>query len=134
MTIIIRPLLSSFSVIGKPTSLKSRHAKRQWQSLVSNIARTNRETPFEASVKLDLRIDWFSQISNNKADVDNIIKPIMDALIGVIYVDDSQVTSVSARYYDVNNVLYFVDEPLGIIEPLLSGEKNYVYIRMYRVQ
>ncbi len=133
MTTVIRPLLSSFPVIGKPASLQSKKTKRRWQSLVTKTAQTYQKKPLGIDVKLDLQIDWFSQERQNKPDVDNIVKPIQDALANVIYVDDNQVSRVSARYHDVNSVLTFIGEPFHIIEPLLGGEKEYVYIRAYRV-
>jgi Holliday junction resolvase RusA-like endonuclease len=35
-------------------------------------------------------------------DVDNIVKPIQDALIGLVYVDDSQVTDCLTRKRNIN--------------------------------
>jgi hypothetical protein len=35
------------------------------------------------------------------ADVDNIVKPILDAMSGVVYVDDRQVVQVTARKSDL---------------------------------
>ena len=47
------------------------------------------------STRIDVEI-IYSAPSINRADVDNIIKPILDALCGVVYVDDVQVRSVKA--------------------------------------
>ncbi len=133
MTTVIRPLLSSFPVIGKPASLQSNQMKRRWQGLVTKTAQTYQKKPLETDVKLDLQIDWFSQEQRNRPDVGNILKPVVDALKNVIYADDTQVSSVSAKHHDVNSVLTFIGEPFHIIEPLLRGEKEYIYIRAYRV-
>jgi hypothetical protein len=35
-------------------------------------------------------------------DVDNIVKPIQDAIIGLAYVDDSQITDVLVRKRDLS--------------------------------
>jgi Holliday junction resolvase RusA-like endonuclease len=134
VTTVIRPLLGSFPVIGKPASLQSsNNTKQRWQSLVTKTAQMYQKKPLGIDVKLDLQIDWFSPERQNRADVDNVLKPVVDALKNVIYVDDNQVSSVSARYNDVNSVLTFISEPLCIVKPLLSGQKEYVYIRAYRV-
>jgi hypothetical protein len=133
MTTIIRPLLASFPVIGKPASLRSNQTKQRWQSLIMNTAQTYQKKPLKIDVKLELQIDWFSQERKNRADVDNILKPILDALKNVIYVDDVQVLGVSARHHDLHSVLTFIGQPLEIINPLLEGKKEYIYIRAYRL-
>jgi crossover junction endodeoxyribonuclease RusA len=42
-----------------------------------------------------VRITYFYE--NEAPDVDNIIKPIQDALVGLVYVDDAQVADTSSR-------------------------------------
>ena len=133
MTIVIRPLLIDFAVIGKPVSLRSRKTKQLWQSLVAEAAQERLGKTFRLDGKLDMQIDWFSRKYQNTADVDNILKPIVDALKNIIYVDDNQVSSISARHHDTNSVITFISEPVYIIEPLLAGEREYVYIRIYEV-
>ena len=48
-----------------------------------------------ASKRIDVEI-FFQAKTPLRADVDNIIKPILDALKGIVYLDDSQVRSVRA--------------------------------------
>jgi crossover junction endodeoxyribonuclease RusA len=43
--------------------------------------------------RIDLEV-WFVSDSGVRPDVDNVLKPIMDALKGVVYEDDRQVRSV----------------------------------------
>lgn len=133
MTTVIRPLLNSFPVIGKPASLQANRTKRLWQNLVTKTAQKYQKKPLESDIKLELQFDWFSCTRQNRADIDNILKPISDALKNVIYVDDKQVSVVKASFHDLNSVLSFTSEPFHIIEPLLDGEEEYVYIRVYRV-
>lgn len=38
---------------------------------------------------------WFVAPPDERPDVDNVLKPILDALKGIVYIDDSQVRSVS---------------------------------------
>jgi len=133
MTTVIRPILCSFSVIGAPASYGAHKSKARWKNLVTVVAKTCLEKPLQIGVRIDLQIDWFSHGSRNKPDVDNILKPILDALKNIIYIDDNQVSSVSSRHHDLDRVLSFTDEPIHIIEPLFSGNKEYVHIRAYRV-
>jgi crossover junction endodeoxyribonuclease RusA len=37
-----------------------------------------------------------------RLDLDNMIKPIMDALSGIVYADDKQVKAIDARFVDLN--------------------------------
>ena len=129
----IRPILYSFSVIGAPVSSQAHKSKEIWKTVVGEAAKTCVEKPLQIGVRVDLQIDWFSHGSRNKPDVDNILKPILDALKGLLYVDDNQVSSVTSRHNDTDSVLHFIEEPIQIIEPLLSGNKEYIYIRAYSV-
>jgi hypothetical protein len=45
------------------------------------------------SRRIDLEVFFYAEVSL-RADVDNVLKPILDALIGVVYEDDRQVRSV----------------------------------------
>ncbi len=47
--------------------------------------------------KLYVRVIYFHRVMRKKADVDNIIKPILDALKGVVYVDDSAIRQCYAE-------------------------------------
>lgn len=48
-----------------------------------------------ASTRIGIEI-FFRAKKRLRADVDNIIKPILDALKGIVYLDDSQVRMVRA--------------------------------------
>lgn len=45
------------------------------------------------SPRIDIEI-FFHAATSMRGDVDNVIKPILDTLIGVVYEDDRQVRSV----------------------------------------
>jgi hypothetical protein len=47
-------------------------------------------------------------------DVDNMLKPIMDALTGLVYMDDSQITDVLCRKRDLNSNLR-IENPSNIL-------------------
>lgn len=46
-------------------------------------------------VEVSLRITYF--YDSAAPDVDNIVKPIQDALKGIVYADDDQVTEATSR-------------------------------------
>jgi len=132
MTVIIRPIKHSFSVLGCPASAQSSpKTKNQYKMLVAKAASTNVGKPAERSQKVKIEIDWFSEGFSNKPDADNIIKPIQDALKGIVYDDDNQVESVTSRKHDCNSVVTFTREPLCIVEPLVKGHPEYIFVRIY---
>jgi len=132
MTVIVRQIRYSFPVIGSPVSQQgSPKSKRQYQTTVTKAASNSVVNPVRGGERVKIEIDWFSEGFQNKPDVDNIIKPIQDALKGIVFEDDNQVESIVARKHDTLRVIRFMREPLSIIEPLLNGHKEYVFVRIY---
>jgi crossover junction endodeoxyribonuclease RusA len=106
-----------FHVEGPPVSFqtKNRSNLQAWKQMVSNAAAhawNNRQPPTAESLKFTITYDAVAT-----GDVDNIIKPIQDALNGLIYVDDSQITDVSCRKRQSN--LPFVFHQIS--DTLLDG-------------
>ena len=63
-------------------------------------------------------------------DVDNITKPILDALTGLIYIDDSQVSDLVCRKRDLNSNLRFQNLSVLLSTRLgVSGQFLYINIK-----
>jgi crossover junction endodeoxyribonuclease RusA len=79
-------------VNGTPQTYRKN--KKSLSRYIENIQNAVREiVPFPIkSGRIDIEI-WFNS-EHLRPDVDNIIKPILDALIGIVYEDDKQVRSV----------------------------------------
>ena len=132
MTVIFRRIRYSFAVIGSPVSHQgSPKSKQRYQATVAKAASNSVVSPIKDDERIKIEIDWFSEGFQNKPDVDNIIKPILDSLKGIVFTDDKQVESVVARKYDTVSVISFMREPLCLIEPLLNGHKEYIFVRIY---
>jgi len=132
MTTIVRQIKHGFAVIGKPVSLQSSsRSKQRYQRVVIQAAGKSVASPIKGEEKVKIEIDWFSEGFENKPDADNIAKPILDALKGIVFADDKQVESHTVRKHDTLGVISFWREPLSIIEPLLYGNKDYIFIRIY---
>jgi len=132
MTVIVRRIRYSFAVIGLPVSTQSSsRSKRQYQTVVAKAATKSVVSTIRGSERIKIEIDWFSEGFQNKPDVDNIIKPIQDALKGIVFADDNQVESIVARRHDTLGVIRFMREPLCLVEPLMSGHREYVFVRVY---
>ena len=60
-------------------------------------------------------------------DVDNMPKPILDALNGLIYADDSQITDLVCRKRDRNRDLQF-ENPSSVLVETLGRSEQFLYI------
>lgn len=54
-----------------------------------------------ATEYVQIKVTYFYEAVS--MDVDNIVKPIQDALVGLVYVDDEQVTDIVVRKRHINN-------------------------------
>jgi len=80
-------------VKGKPMSWrKKRKSLERYSTLIAEAAKLVVPRPTK-SRRLDIEL-WFCASNLARADVDNIVKPVLDALAGVVYIDDSQVRSL----------------------------------------
>jgi crossover junction endodeoxyribonuclease RusA len=115
-----------FIIEGTPVSqqTKSSGSLRIWKDVVRLEAKVNQIK--SASLKsVKLTIIYFYDGVN--IDVDNIIKPIQDALIGVAYLDDKQVIDVLSRKRNLNNALR-ITTVTPVLESGLSLGEEFLYI------
>lgn len=86
-----------FTIKGPPVShqTKKRARLQQWKSDVNQAATAAWRSSAPVSVDVSVTITYF--YDGSAPDVDNIIKPIQDALIGVVFVDDDQVVDTKSR-------------------------------------
>ena len=62
-------------------------------------------------------------------DVDNMTKPILDALKGLIYIDDRQVSDLVCRKRDLNSDLR-IQNPSALLSTRLRGSGQFLYINI----
>ncbi len=62
-------------------------------------------------------------------DIDNIIKPIQDALVGVVYEDDVLITDVDAHRRPLTGTFDLTRCPSLLIQGVVAGEEC-VYVRV----
>lgn len=82
----------SFWVTGTPRSLAAQK-KERYTAAIQEAARAVFKKPLE-SPRIDVEIVFAAEDRNLRADVDNVAKPILDALKDIAYVDDKQVRCV----------------------------------------
>jgi crossover junction endodeoxyribonuclease RusA len=118
-------------VEGYPQSFRKKR-KERYTEKIREAARA--VVPFPTpSTRIDIEIYYHTK-NGIRADVDNVIKPILDALIGIAYMDDSQVRSVKAVALPYNES-YSISENEWIsekvMEKLFSDDPEYFMINIY---
>lgn len=107
---------------------KNRENLQAWKDYVYGRARIEwiGGTPL---VRSGLRLMLVYLCDDSPADIDNIIKPIQDALVGVVYADDSLVSDVDSHRRFLSEPIDVTNLPPSLIKGVISGEEC-VYIRV----
>jgi crossover junction endodeoxyribonuclease RusA len=91
-----------FVVLGVPASVQARSARRsRWKAEVRAAALAAWAAGEQPIVdKVQLHVTYYHE--GAPLDVDNMLKPIQDALCGIVYADDSQLTDTHGHLRDLN--------------------------------
>lgn len=85
-------------VDGPPMSAQSRNSRKlaEWKARIRTAAARHwREAPFRRNVRVV--VTYYHPHKFARLDTDNMVKPILDALIGVVYFDDRQASHIQVR-------------------------------------
>lgn len=112
-----RPRLNRYGGVGVPKAI------REYKKLVASEA-TRRFTGFLRKGRLPLKgrvglwLDFY-RATQVRADLDNLIKTVQDALLGIIYQDDHQIVELHARKrYGCSNPRV----EIAVYDTVLEGE------------
>jgi Holliday junction resolvase RusA-like endonuclease len=117
-----------FTIDGPPVSQQTRNKelRRQWTAKVRSVAAQS--WPSEESLFSDpviVRISWFYE--NISMDVDNIPKPIIDGLKGLVFLDDNVVTDLVCQKRNLNEE-FSIRNPSPILAEGISRREDFLYI------
>ena len=93
---------------------------REWSQEVQNIAGEIWDSDLPYTGEVMVTITYFYEGAS--LDVDNIPKPILDALKGLIYSDDSQVSDLLCRKRDLRGDLRIYNPSAILLESLSTSE------------
>jgi crossover junction endodeoxyribonuclease RusA len=118
-----------FTVEGVPVSAQAKNSLKWWKQKVFDAAKlawltTDAPTKDELQIVITYFYDLYPV-----GDIDNIIKPIQDALIGLAYNDDHQITDTRARRLSLN-VLYPEQTVSDVVKSALDKRQNFVHIKL----
>lgn len=126
MMLMAKPLLE-FWIPGRPQSAQKRGSNSMYVDRIRHAASGLLDAPI-ASPRVDVEV-WFCAPAVTRPDVDNVLKPILDALVGVVYVDDRQVRSVRAVAIPRDDAITFgMRADTGVVIRLLEGKEFLVRI------
>ena len=118
-----------FTIKGPPVSQQTRNRERlqQWKNDVKTAAESawNGARPLTRPVSLTITY-YYEELS---PDVDNIIKPIQDALVGVILDDDTQVVDIKARKRLINGS-YRIRGVSAVLLTAFSDGDEFLHIKV----
>lgn len=120
-----------FIVSGTPRSFRS-GSRNSWGSRVRSSA-IGALPPGLGAVDESVHVTVIYFYVETALDLDNILKPILDALNGVVYDDDYQVTNLTAAKIDLTGTLNIAGAPKAIVDRLTSKgglEADFVYVRV----
>lgn len=118
-----------FVVHGSPVSQQARRRElvREWRQNVRNVAERywiSGDAPTPESVMLTVTY-FFTDV---QMDVDNIPKPISDALNGLVYDDDAQITDVLCRKRDLINTEFRTENIPPILREAIVRKMPFIHI------
>jgi crossover junction endodeoxyribonuclease RusA len=120
-----------FLVHGTPVSLQAKRpeSRAEWKTRVKDASKVALpEAHFASEERMAVTL-YYLPDEPMQGDIDNIVKPILDALSRHIYIDDTQVERVVVQKFEPGNVFSF-HGPTDIFLKALEGSKPVVYVRV----
>lgn len=119
-----------FFIEAVPLSLQaSARSQETWWQQVENVARSAIPAGSWATQSPVLVTIYYFPNGQMTGDIDNIVKPILDALSPMIYLDDSQVDRVIVQKFESGRV-FRITNPTPRLAKVLETEPPVVYIRV----
>lgn len=120
-----------FLVTGTPVSVQTKRtaARDEWKARVRTASAGAIPSPhfaFDGKVSVTL---YYLPEEPMQGDIDNIIKPILDALSLHIYLDDQQVERIVAQKFEPGSE-YVFSRPSATLEEAWRGERPVLYVRI----
>jgi hypothetical protein len=120
-----------FVVRGTPVSFQAARAKSKeaWKKRVKEASYDALpEGHFSTEASISITLFYFPS-TEMQGDIDNIVKPVLDALSKHIYNDDKQVERVWVQKFEPGRIFQFAS-PSEVLSKALNGEKPLLFIRL----
>ncbi|MAM13272.1 MAG: hypothetical protein CML23_23030 [Rhizobiaceae bacterium] len=120
-----------FLVFGTPVSLQAKRpaTRDAWKALVREASKAALpENHFASDASVAVTLLYFPS-EPMQGDIDNIVKPILDAFCQYIYLDDRQVERLVVQKFEPERTVTFVAPTQRLTEALVA-ERPVLYIRI----
>ncbi len=117
-----------FLIPQRPLSLQAKRSSlHAWKAFVRGEATKFWTGPIVSDGDLHLTLVYLCKES--PPDTDNIIKPIQDALVGLVFNDDSQITDVESHRRFLDERFDLTRIPSLVLEGIVK-QQECVYVRV----
>ncbi|MFD1468653.1 RusA family crossover junction endodeoxyribonuclease [Hymenobacter caeli] len=122
-------MIFEFLLPRRPISHQSKSAtnRQKWKEFVRSEAQKVWGEQTVIALPCHLTLVYFC--GDRPSDIDNIIKPIQDALVGLVYVDDTYVTDVDSHRRALTDAFDLIRLPPLVVSTLSEGIE-FVYVRV----
>ncbi|MCB8879913.1 RusA family crossover junction endodeoxyribonuclease [Acidisoma cellulosilytica] len=120
-----------FVVDGTPVSLQTKRsaAKDAWKAKIRRASMSALpEGHFCSAGRISVTLFYFP-LEDMQGDIDNIVKPVLDAFSQHIYLDDRQVERILIQRFDPEKTFAF-REASPILEQAIKAPKPLLYVRL----
>jgi len=114
-----------FTVPGPPVSHQSRNKAKlaAWRQMVRGAAAARWGTTPPVQRTLRITVSYYHEGLAVRIDNDNMVKPIQDALIGLVYSDDRVITDTIVRKTSIDGLFRIRGYSLVLLEALAKGDE-----------
>lgn len=125
----MKNLLFEILIPRRPVShqAKNRENLQAWKDYIYGRVR-NEWSGGTPHTKSGIRLTLVYLCDDSPADIDNIIKPIQDALVGIVYADDSLISDVDSHRRFLSDAIDITNLPQLLIAGVALGQEC-IYIR-----
>jgi crossover junction endodeoxyribonuclease RusA len=114
-----------FTVPGPPVSHQSRNKAKleAWRRSVRDAAALRWGTAAALGVRLKISVCYYHEGRAVRIDNDNMVKPIQDALNGLVYQDDRLITDTVVRKTNIDGLFCVRGYSLVLLAALAKGDE-----------
>lgn len=130
--IVVEPTFPiEFLVEGTPVSMQAARpeSRAEWKERVKTASRSVLPEGHWATWERIAATLFYFPAAPMQGDLDNIIKLVLDALVGHIYMDDYQIERIVVQKFEPRHVFAFAS-PSTTLAEAISRPKPILYVRL----